>query len=228
MPSGPEAAGTGSGRTGLVVAIDGPSGSGKSSVASRLAGRLGIGHLDTGAMYRALTWAVLDAGLDPADAEAVTQLARACRIELADGAASVRIDGHEVTSPIRGPEVTAQVSAVSAHPGVREEMVRRQRQWVGDRGSAVVEGRDIGSVVFPGAALKVYLTASEEERARRRAAQDEIIGGSEAAVAADLARRDRLDSTRTASPLAVADGAVVVDTSDRSIEEIVEDLMSRL
>ena len=220
--------GTGSHRGGLVVAIDGPSGSGKSTVAARLAARLGIGHLDTGAMYRAVTWAVLSSGIDPADAQAVTGLARAARIELADGAATVSIDGHDVTGPIRGAEVTAHVSAVSAHAGVRSEMVRRQRQWVAERGSAVVEGRDIGSVVFPDADLKVYLTARDEERARRRAAQQDGPRGSESAVAAEMARRDRLDSTRAASPLAVAAGAVVVDTSDRRVEEIVEDLMSRL
>ena len=212
----------------LIVAIDGPSGSGKSTVSARLAAELGIAHLDTGAMYRALTWAVLDAGTDPAEAAAVTRVAETCALELTDGAGRVEINGHDVTAPIRGQEVTDHVSAVSAHPGVRSEMVRRQRQWVAERGAAVVEGRDIGSVVFPDADLKVYLTAREEERARRRAAQQDAPGGSERAVAAELARRDRLDSTRSASPLAVAEGAVVVDTSDLSVEEIVENLMSRL
>ena len=213
---------------GVIVAIDGPSGSGKSTVSARLAAELGIAHLDTGAMYRALTWAVLDSGTDPAAAEAVTRMAQNCVLELTDGAGRVEINGHDVTAPIRGQEVTDHVSAVSAHPGVRTEMVRRQRQWVSERGSAVVEGRDIGSVVFPDADLKVYLTAREEERARRRAAQEDGPGGSESEVAADMARRDRIDSTRTASPLAVAEGAVVVDTSDLSVEEIVENLMSRL
>jgi CMP/dCMP kinase len=212
----------------VIVAIDGPSGSGKSTVSARLAARLGIGHLDTGAMYRALTWAVLHAGVDPGDGEGAARLARDSRIELSDGAVVVTVDGTEVTGAIRGPEVTAHVSAVSAHPAVRAEMVRRQREWVGARGSAVVEGRDIGSVVFPDADLKAYLTASEEERARRRATQEHSTGATEEAVARDMARRDRLDSTRPASPLAVADGAVVLDTSDRSVEEIVEDLMSRL
>ena len=210
------------------MAIDGPSGSGKSTVAARLAARLNVGHLDTGAMYRALTWAVINARVDASDGEAATELARTSNIQLSDGATEVTVDGHDVTAAIRGPAVTAQVSAVSAHPGVRAQMVARQRRWVAERGSAVVEGRDIGSVVFPEADLKVYLTASEEERARRRAAQDLVPGQSEAAVAADLARRDRLDSTRAISPLAVAEGAVVVDTSDRSIEEIVDDLMGRL
>jgi len=199
-----------------VVAIDGPGGAGKSTVARRLAARTGLAHLDTGAMYRALTWAVLDAGIDPADAEAVTALGRAVRIDLADGAGEVVIDGHEVTLAIRGPEVSAAVSAVSAHPGVREEMVRRQRRWVADRGGAVVEGRDIGSVVFPAAKLKVYLTASEAERIRRRQGET------------DLARRDRLDSTRAASPLSVADGSLVIDTTDLGVEEIVDRLMSEL
>lgn len=220
--------GGGSGQRRLIVAIDGPSGSGKSTVSSRLAAELGISHLDTGAMYRALTWAVLDAGIDPGDAAAVTRVAQTCAMELTDGAGRVEINGRDVTAPIRGPEVTDHVSAVSAHPGVRSELVRRQRQWVAERGAAVVEGRDIGSVVFPEADLKVYLTAREEERARRRAAQQGAPGGSEVAVAADMARRDRLDSTRSASPLALAEGAVVVDTSDLSVEEIVENLMSRL
>jgi len=199
-----------------VVAIDGPGGAGKSTVAHRLAARTGLAHLDTGAMYRALTWAVLEAGIDPQDAEAVTAVGREADLSLTDGAAQVAINGHDVTEVIRGPEVSGAVSAVSAHPGVREEMVLRQRQWVADRGGAVVEGRDIGSVVFPAAALKVYLTASEAERRRRRHGE------------ADLARRDRQDSTRAVSPLTVADGSLVIDTTDLGVEEIVDRLMSAL
>ena len=217
-----------------MVAIDGPGGSGKSTVAGRLAARLGLAHLDTGAMYRGLTYAVLRDGMNPADAAAVSELARRTRIELADGrvGGAVTVDGRDASGPIRGPAVTATVSAVSAHPGVREEMVRRQRRWVEDRGGAVVEGRDIGTVVFPGAALKVYLTASEAERAKRRAAETAGLDGESAPAAAeaarDLARRDRLDSSRAVSPLAVAEGAVVIDTTDLSVEEIVDQLVGRL
>lgn len=213
----------------LVVAIDGPGGSGKSTVAARLAARLGLAHLDTGAMYRALTLAVLRDGLDPSDADAVTSLARRLEIEVEQtpGGQRVSLDGRDASTEIRSPEVTALVSTVSAHPDVRRELVRRQRQWVSQRGGAVVEGRDIGSVVFPEATLKVYLTASEEERARRRAAQagrDDTV----ADVARQLARRDWLDSNRMASPLSVAPGAVVIDTTTRGVEEIVDDLVARL
>lgn len=208
-----------------VVAIDGPGGSGKSTVSRALAAALGAAHLDTGAMYRAVTQAVLRDGVDPHDGAAVSRLARA--IDLAvDGV--VTLDGEDVTAAIRSPEVTALVSTVSAHPAVRAELVRRQREWVARRGRAVVEGRDVGSVVFPRARLKVFLTASEEERARRRLAEHPEERGDLAGVAADLARRDRLDSTRVASPLTVADGAVVVDTTGRDVEEIVAELLAGL
>ena len=176
-------------------------------------------------MYRAVTQAVLRDGVDPHDGAAVSRLARA--IDLAvDGV--VTLDGEDVTAAIRSPEVTALVSTVSAHPAVRAELVRRQREWVARRGRAVVEGRDVGSVVFPRARLKVFLTASEEERARRRLAEHPEERGDLAGVAADLARRDRLDSTRVASPLTVADGAVVVDTTGRDVEEIVAELLAGL
>lgn len=234
-----------------MIAIDGPSGSGKSTVARTLAGRLGLAHLDTGAMYRAVTWAVLRDGADPADADAATALAVGSEIEFDDDAGNaqagpgsnasrVTVDGTDVTTAIRGPEVTGAVSAVSAHPGVREQMVARQRQWAADHGGGVVEGRDIGSVVFPDADLKAYLTASEEERARRRAAEARVgtAGAGDPAgsgrvddpvvVARDLARRDHVDSTRAVSPLTVADGAVVVDTTLLGVEEIVDLLMSHL
>ena len=205
-----------------VVAIDGPGGSGKSTVAQEVARRLGWSHLDTGAMYRAVAWAVLRDGVDPADAAAVTAVARDLDLEMGE---RVRVGAVDVTAEIRTPEVTAVVSAVSAHPGVRAEMVRRQRRWVAAHPGTVVEGRDIGSVVFPAARLKAYLTASEEERARRRAAQTaERPGG----VAAELARRDRLDSTRAASPLVVPQGAVVIDTTGISIDEVVRTILERL
>lgn len=205
-----------------VVAIDGPGGSGKSTVAQAVARHLGWSHLDTGAMYRAVAWAVLRDGTDPADAEAVTAVARHLDLEMGE---RVRVGPVDVTDAIRSPEVTAVVSTVSAHPGVRAEMVRLQRRWVASHPGSVVEGRDIGSVVFPDARLKAYLTASEEERARRRAVQtDERPGG----VAAELARRDRLDSTRATSPLVVPRGAMVIDTTGVGIEEVVRTILERL
>ena len=206
----------------LVVAIDGPGGSGKSTVAREVARRLGWAHLDTGAMYRAVAWAVLRAGIDPADGQAVAALAHRLEIEVGE---RVLVDGADATAGIRSAEVTNAVSVVSAHPEVRTDLVRRQRQWVAAHGGTVVEGRDIGSVVFPHARLKAYLTASEEERARRRAQQ---LAHAPAGVAADLARRDRLDSTRATSPLTVAPGAVVVDTTDKSVDEVVEAILERL
>ncbi len=208
---------------GRVIAIDGPAGSGKSTVAARVARRLRWAHLDTGAMYRAVTWAVLRRGLDPADAGAVAALARGLSIEVGP---AVIVDGEDVTAAVRGPEVSGAVSVVAAHPGVREELVRRQRAWVADHGGGVVEGRDIGSVVFPGAELKVYLTASDAERAVRRAGQD--VGMGHHAAAADIARRDQLDSTRAASPLQLAGGAIVIDTTERSIDDVVSEVLAHL
>ena len=205
-----------------IVAIDGPGGSGKSTVAREVARRLGWAHLDTGAMYRAVTWAVLREGIDPADGPAVAALARRLDLRVGD---RVLVDGTDATTGIRSAEVTNAVSVVSAHPEVRSDLVRRQREWVAGREGAVVEGRDIGSVVFPAARLKAYLTASEEERARRRAQE---LAHAPAGVAADLARRDRLDSTRATSPLAVAPGALVVDTTDRTVDEVVQAILDRL
>ncbi len=207
-----------------VVAIDGPAGSGKSTVARAVAAALGLEVLDTGAMYRAVTLAVLAAGADPADPEACAAAARSVRIDLG---ARVVLDGRDVTEAIRGPEVTAAVSAVSAHPAVREVLVGHQRAWAEAHGGAVVEGRDIGTVVFPHAALKVFLTASDEERARRRA-RDEAAAdrtADVAAVQADLARRDRLDAGRAASPLVAAPDAVPVDSTDRTIDDVVRSIV---
>jgi cytidylate kinase len=212
-----------------VLAIDGPGGAGKSTVSRLLAHRLGLEHLDTGAMYRALTWALLQAGLDPTDQAGAAELAARIDIEVEDTPQGqlVTVGGADVSSQIRSPTVTGAVSVVSAHPPVRQELVRRQRQWVQRRNGGVVEGRDIGTVVFPEARLKVYLTASPEERARRRAV--EASGGrSVVKVAEDLSRRDRMDSTRRVSPLTVAPDAVVIDTTDMALEAVVEDLMSRL
>lgn len=218
---------TGREGAGPIVAIDGPAGSGKSTVARLVAERLGLAHLDTGAMYRSVAWAVLRAGADPADAASVTAIAEGLTLELDPGAAAgVRANGVEVTEAIRGPEVSAVVSVVAAHPGVRRTMVERQRAWVADRQGAVVEGRDIGTVVFPHARPKIYLTASDTERARRRAGQD--VGMGQAQAAADIATRDRIDSTRAASPLQVAADAVVIDTTDRGIDAVVQEVLACL
>lgn len=208
-----------------VIAVDGPSGSGKSTVSRALATRLGLEVLDTGAMYRAVTLAVLESGAALDDAAAAGAIASRARIEVGE---RVLLDGRDVSAAIRGPEVTGAVSAVSAHPAVRTVLVDRQRAWVAERGGGVVEGRDIGTVVFPDAPLKVFLTASEAERARRRhgdeAAAARVVDVD--AVAADLARRDQLDQSRAASPLAAADDAVVVDSTDKGIDEIVADLLA--
>lgn len=217
------------------VALDGPSGSGKSTVARRVARTLGWRYVDTGATYRAATLAVLRAGVDPQDAEAVAGVVRAASIEQASHAdgCSTSLDGIDVSAEIRGPAVTAAVSAVSAVPQVREQMVRLQRELAGGDG-AVVEGRDIAAVVLPDAAVKVYLDASPEERARRRARDTDAgvtvdradAAALQEAVAADLARRDALDSARSASPLAVAPGAVVLDSSALDADAVVARVLS--
>jgi len=207
-----------------VIAIDGPAGAGKSTVAAALARRLGVARLDTGAMYRAVAFAALREGIDPGDGVRLGALARALDLEVGE---RVTVDGVDATAAIRGPEVTAVVSAVSVHPEVRAELVRRQRVWAEAHDGGVVEGRDIGSVVFPNAEVKVFLTAAEAERARRRVVQDDL-DGDHAAVASDLARRDRIDSTRPASPLAVAQGALVMDTTGRSVDDVVEEVMEVL
>lgn len=201
---------------GPVIAIDGPAGSGKSTLARALCERLGLERLDTGAMYRAVAWAALDRGLDPADAEAVGALAESLAIVVGE---RVTVDGVEVTGAIRGPDVNRTVSVVAANPRVRRAMVERQRQWVAAHpGGVVVEGRDIGSVVLPRADVKLYLTANDDERARRRPEEG----------AADLTRRDHLDSTRAVSPLGVADGARIIDTTGRPVVDIVEEVVGWL
>ncbi|QGN49250.1 (d)CMP kinase [Micromonospora sp. WMMD558] len=215
-------------RTGrCVVAVDGPSGSGKSTVSRRLAVSLGARYLDTGAMYRAITWAVLRSGVDLADVSAVAKVAGETdlRIGTDPRGYGVTVDGVGVEVEIRGPEVTGAVSAVAAVPAVRALLVARQRELIAAAGRIVVEGRDIGSVVAPDADLKVYLTASEAARAARRSAED---AADVAATAADLARRDRLDSTRTADPLAQAPDAVVLDTTELGIDEVVARLRDLL
>jgi cytidylate kinase len=202
----------------LVVAIDGPAGSGKSTVARLVAERVGLPHLDTGAMYRSVALACLQRGISVADDEAVGVVAATLPIALGDGVA-VLVDGVDVSAEIRTPEVDRAVGPVAANATVRSEMVNRQRAWAAERGGAVMEGRDIATVVFPGAPVQVYLTASDEERARRRSVQS---GESIEAVAADLARRDHVDSTRAADPLRVADGATLLDTTGLSIPEVVD------
>ncbi len=207
-----------------VIAIDGPAGSGKSTVARAVASRLGLAHLDTGAMYRSITFAALQRGIDPSDARRLAELAAEVPIELEDG--RVWVGRQEATGEIRSAEVSEAVSEVSSHAEVRQQMVRRQREWAAARSGCVVEGRDIGSVVFPDAELKVYLTASDDVRARRRS--EEADGQDYDKVAADLARRDHLDSTRSHSPLAAPEGAVVIDTTDRTVDEVVEEVVQHL
>lgn len=212
------------------MAIDGPAGSGKSTVARGVADALRLLVLDTGAMYRAATLAALDADADLADADAVTAAARQADIAVSeDGSGTVQLDGRDVTDEIRGPAVTAAVSLVSAHPGVREVMVARQRAWVDRHDGGVVEGRDIGTVVFPDATVKVFLTASDEERARRRH-RDEAAAARRPdvdAVREALARRDALDSGRAMSPLRPADDALVIDTTGRTVDDVVREIVAR-
>ncbi len=204
-----------------VVAVDGPSGSGKSTVSRGVAAALGLDVLDTGAMYRAVTLAALDEGIDLRDESACTKIAERLDVTLSDG--HVVLDGRDVTDEIRGPHVTGAVSIVSAHPGVRAVLVARQRAWVDEHHGGVVEGRDIGTVVFPDATVKVFLTASDDERARRRQ-HDEVVARRDIGVdevRAALARRDELDSTRATSPLRRADDALVIDTTNRSADDVV-------
>ncbi|MGY1812214.1 (d)CMP kinase [Blastococcus sp. SYSU D00820] len=207
------------------VTLDGPSGTGKSSVARAVATRLGAAYLDTGAMYRAATVAVLDAGADPEDAEMVARVVGAARIEVGTAADTevVQVDGVDVAVRIRGAEVTRAVSAVSAVPAVRRQLVDQQRALVAAADAVVVEGRDIGTVVLPEATCKIYLTAAPEARAQRRAAQLGVSDPAEvAALAADLRRRDEYDSSRADSPLRPAADAVVVDSTDLDREAVVD------
>jgi cytidylate kinase len=208
----------------VIIAVDGPGGSGKSTISRLLAQRHALPHLDTGAFYRAATLAVLEEGVDPIDQSAVVQAVRPRRFEQKNG--RLLMDGVDVSAQIRTPQVTAQVSAVSAHPRLRQLMVALQRAWVADQGgSAVVEGRDIGTVVFPEAELKVWLTADPAERARRRALE---TGADQRVVAADLVRRDQYDASRPISPQRPAEDAVVIDTTGLSIEEVVERISVRV
>jgi cytidylate kinase len=197
-----------------IVAIDGPAGAGKSTVAQAVARRLGLAYLDTGAMYRSVTLVALEREVDVDDGEALAALARGLDMEV--GERAVVVDGRDVSVAIRRADVNAAVSTVSAHPGVRAALVERQRAWAQARRSGVVEGRDIGTVVFPDARLKIFLTAGEAERARRRG-DEQGIG-----------QRDRLDSTRSVSPLKAADDAIVIDTTTLSVDEVVARILDRL
>jgi cytidylate kinase len=211
----------------LVVAVDGPSGSGKSTISRRLALSLHARYLDTGAMYRAVTWAVLRDGVETGDQVAVVQVASRMRLTVGTDPrrSQVEVDGTPVDRPIRGPEVTQSVSAVAAVPDVRALLVAEQRRIIAQAGRVVVEGRDIGTVVAPDADLKIYLTASADERARRRSAE---TATGFAATAADLARRDAIDSGRAVDPLRPADDAVIVDTTGLDIDEVVAKLAALL
>ena len=203
-----------------VVAIDGPAGAGKSTIARELASKLNLPYLDTGAMYRGITCAALRRGIDVNDVGAVAQLALSTVLEISDNA--LVVDGLDATQDIRGEAVTRAVSAVAANSGVRTELRERQRNWVAERGGGVVEGRDIATVVFPDARLKVFLTASPLVRAQRRVAQ---IGGDVEQIARDIAERDHKDSTRSDSPLRESENSLYVDTSDRSISDVVNEIV---
>lgn len=213
----------------IIVAVDGPAGTGKSSVSRGLARALHARYLDTGAMYRIATLAVLRAGIDPADQDAVQSVAASATMSVGHDADEDRnyLDGEDVSSEIRGDEVTKAVSAVSSVPAVRARLVDLQRALADGPGSVVVEGRDIGTVVLPNADLKVFLTASAETRARRRNDQNVATGLPDDydSVLADVRRRDHLDSTRAVSPLRAAPDAVVVDTSEMTESEVIGHLL---
>jgi len=215
----------------MIIAIDGPSASGKSTLGRLLARALNLLYLDTGSMYRAVALAVIEAQIDPGDTAAVTALANQIEIDLKGDpdSLSVLLDGREVTEQIRTESVTEMASVVSTIPGVRRAMVERQRA-MGKRG-AVLNGRDIGTVVFPDADRKFFLDAAPKERAERRYLEDQLKSSSSATLAetmADLVERDRRDSTRADSPLKIADDAIVIDSTGKSIEEVFAEMMKRI
>lgn len=205
----------------IVVAIDGPAGAGKSTVARRVAGRLGYTYIDSGAMYRSVALWALRQKIDPSDMHRMEVLAREASIEFEPGGTRVRLNGEDVSESIRAPEVSVAASCAAAIPGVRRALVERQRQ-MGAEGSVVMEGRDIGSVVFPDAAVKVFLDADTEERVRRRATERRETPG---AVASQLLERDRRDTGRAEAPLMQALDAVYLDSTRMSIEEVEEAIL---
>ena len=204
-----------------VIAIDGPAGAGKSTVARQVSIETGLRYLDTGAMYRCVALAVQQTSTNPHDPEAVGQIARDVAVVIDRN--SAKLNGVDVTTEIRSSEINGIVSIIAAHTPVRDAMREQQRRWIHDHHGGVVEGRDIGTVVFPDAILKVFLTASPEVRAERRVGQ---TGGEIQAVAASIAERDHLDSTRMDSPLKPSDDSVIVDSSNRTIEEVVAEIVA--
>jgi cytidylate kinase len=208
----------------LVIAIDGPSGAGKGTVARAVAARLGYRHVDTGAMYRAVAWKAAQEGLPLDDDAVVAAVARRARYEQVDG--TITIDSHDVTRAIRTPEMDKAATSVARLPHVREVLVAQQRA-MGAGGAVVMEGRDIGTVVFPNADVKLYVDASAEERARRRAADPAHTGGqgSLATVQSELVARDKSDSTRSVAPLSIAPDAIYIDTTTMPIEVVVNRVM---
>ena len=203
-----------------VIAIDGPAGAGKSTVSRLEAHKSGLEYLDTGAMYRAVAHRIIRDGLDPDDPEVAGDVAERISITLENG--RLTVDGEDATASIRGPEVTSLVSIVAAVPRVRTAMRDQQREWILAHGGGVVEGRDIGTVVFPDAVVKVFLTADPEERARRRLGQDSRPESDRDVVARSLLERDRLDSSRDDSPLRPAPDAVLVDSTEMSADEVAD------
>lgn len=203
-----------------VVAIDGPAGAGKSTVARAVAAGTGLPYLDTGAMYRCVALGVIRGGLSTSDVDAVADLARRARIDVSDGV--VTLDGEDVSGEVRTAAVNALVGPVATNSAVREVMRTAQRRWVEDKGGGVVEGRDIGTVVFPDAVLRVFLTASENERALRRAKES---GADVVEVARAIAERDHIDSTRSDSPLQPAEGSVTVDSTGRTVDDVVAEIV---
>lgn len=217
----------------MIVAIDGPSGAGKSTVSKAVASQLGISCLDTGAMFRSIAWKAIQEGVSLEDGDALGEIARTYEIDfgIVPGEplpSVVTIAGQDVTQAIRTSQIDKSVSAVSAHPSVRSALLDQQRR-IGEKGSYVVEGRDIGTVVFPDAEVKVFLTASAEERARRRVAQNEIRGVGSVnyeEVLESIIKRDEIDSSRDTAPLRAAEDAVSIDSTSQTIEQIVDQICS--